>query len=353
MTPKDRVLTAFAHGRTDRVPIDYSANPGIDARLKRHFGLAAADDESLRRALGVDFRSVAAPYVGPALHEDVPDRRVDMWSIRRRYIEHESGGYWEYCDFPLADATVDQVESWPMPDPDDFDYAAVREQARRHAEFCVVAGGPSYPDIINGTGMIRTMEQVLVDLATDDPAGLAYIRRRSAILLDVLRRTLEAGEGGVDLLYLGEDLGTQIGPLISVEMYRKHLRPIHRKFAALGKAFDVPVMIHSCGSSSWAFEDFLEIGITVADTLQPEAKNMAPEHLKRRFGDRMSFHGCISTAGPVAFAAPADVEADVRRTLEIMTPGGGYAMAPTHQLQDNSPTKNVLAMYDTARRFAL
>ena len=58
MTSKQRVLTTFAHRPADRVPINYAANPGIDRRLKTHFGLAADDAEGLRRALGVDFRGV-------------------------------------------------------------------------------------------------------------------------------------------------------------------------------------------------------------------------------------------------------------------------------------------------------
>ena len=95
MTPKERVLTALAHREPDRVPIDYQCNPGIDARLKEHFGLSSDDDEGLYRALNVDFRVVQAPYVGPKLHADIPEQDivVDEWGIRRRWIEHESGGY--------------------------------------------------------------------------------------------------------------------------------------------------------------------------------------------------------------------------------------------------------------------
>jgi uroporphyrinogen-III decarboxylase len=110
-------------------------------------------------------------------------------------------------------------------------------------------------------------------------------------------------------------------------------------------------MIHCCGSSSWAFDDFIEMGIGVVDTLQPEAKNMAPAYLKGRYSDRLAFHGAISTAGPLAYGTPEEVVEDVRRTLGIMMPGGGYALAPTHQIQDNSPTENVVAMYDAARRY--
>jgi uroporphyrinogen decarboxylase len=195
------------------------------------------------------------------------------------------------------------------------------------------------------------MEQVLVDMATDDPAGLRLIDRRTDILHEIARRTLEAGRGKIDFLWLGEDLGSQRGPLISLPMFRKHIRPRMQRFVDLGKHFGIPVMIHSCGSSSWAFDDFAEMGIGVVDTLQPEAKDMAPAYLKKRYGDRLAFHGMISTAGPVANGTVDDTIKDCRATLETMMPGGGYAFAPTHQLQDNSPTENVVAMYEAARKF--
>jgi uroporphyrinogen decarboxylase len=351
VSSKDRVLTAFARQAPDRVPIDYFSNAGIDSRLKKHFGLEAADDEGLRRRLGVDFRGVWAPYVGPPLHADVGDRKVDNWGIRRRWIEHESGGYWDYCDFPLKDATLEQVRAWPVPSPDDFDYSVIPAQCERAKEYCVHAGGAGTGDIINSTGMIRTMEQVLIDLLTDEPAGLAWIDRKVGIDLAVMARTLEAARGGVDLMWLGEDLGTQIGPLIGLELFRKHIRPRQQPFVDLARSYGIPVIIHSCGSSSWAFDDFAAMGITVVDTLQPEARDMAPAYLKRRYGGRLAFHGCISTAGPVATGTVEETIADCRRTLEVMMPGGGYAFAPTHQLQDNSPTENVAAMYETAHKY--
>lgn len=349
---KERVLTAFAHQEPDRVPINYLANAGIDQRLKAHFGLSSDDDEGLRRALGVDFRTVNPPYVGPRLHPEVPGHRVDpCWGIHTRWVEHASGGYWDYCEFPLKDATEEEVAAWPMPSPDDFDYQAAVAAAQHWQAYCVVTGHAGLPDIINSTGMLRTMEQVMIDLITDDPVFLLYVERKSEILLEVTRRTLEAAKGAIDVLWLGEDLGTQRGPLISPALYRRHIKPWHQKFAALGQAYGIPVVIHSCGSSSWAYEDFIEIGITVVDTLQPEAKDMAPAYLKRRFGDRLAFHGCISTAGPVAYGTVEDVIRNVRETLEVMMPGGGYALAPTHALQDNSPTENVVAMYQAAQTY--
>ena len=126
MNSKERVLTTLARQQPDRVPINYNANPGIDARVKAHFGLAADDAEGLRRRLGVDFRRVDAPYVGPNLHGELPDRQIDpVWGKRTRWIEHESGGYWDYCDFPLRDADEDAIAAWPKPSADDYDYTSV------------------------------------------------------------------------------------------------------------------------------------------------------------------------------------------------------------------------------------
>jgi hypothetical protein len=78
---------------------------------------------------------------------------------------------------------------------------------------------------------------------------------------------------------------------------------------------------------------------------------MDPTYLKSHYGDRLSFYGCISTAGPVVSGSVEDTVRDVREKLSILMPGGGYALSPTHQLQDNSKTENVLALYETARNF--
>jgi len=352
MNSKERVRTSFSHQEPDRVPVNYSAIPGIDQRLKAHFGLSAADDEGLLEVLGVDFRGINPPYIGPQLHPDVPDRRVDIWGIHTRWVEHgHGGGYWDFCDFPLKHATLEEVKAWKMPSPDDFDYSLVPALCEKYQDYCIYTGGGGTCDIMNSTTMIRSMEQTLVDLIEDNPVGLTYIDRRLEIQLEIVKRTLEAARGKIDMLWLGEDLGSQRGPLISMDLFRKHIRPRHQKFIDLAKQYNLMVIFHSCGSSSWAFDELIEMGVDIVDTLQPEAKNMSPEYLKRRFGEKLSFHGCISTAGVIAHGTVDDTIKNVRETLDIMMPGGGFAIAPTHMLQDNTPTENVVAMYETIRKF--
>lgn len=355
LTARERVVTTLACQEADRVPINYSANPEIDLRLKQHFGLKANDDEGLLQALGVDFRGIWAPYIGPKIHADIPERGVlvDDWGMHRRWVANESGGYWDYCDWPLKDATEEEVAAWPMPSPDDFDYSAVPELCKRYQGYALNAGHAGTGDVINGTSMLRTMQQFMLDLITDEPAGLLLARRRNEILLEVISRTLEAAKGQIDFLWLGEDLGSQINPMVSLKLFRKHIRPIHQAYVDLANSYHIPTMIHTCGSSSWAYEDFIEMGIKAVDTLQPEAKNMSPEYLKEHFGGRLAFHGCISTAGPVAYGTEQEVTDYCCHTLEVMMPGGGYCFSPTHMLQDNSPTENVLAMYAAGHKYGV
>ena len=354
MTSKERVKITLANQEADRVPINYHSNPGIDGRLKEHFGLKPDDGEGLRCALGVDFRSVGQIYRGAKLHEDIPERgvKVNNWGIHTKYIEHETGGYWDYCDFPLREADEETVANWPMPNPDDFDFSHLPSACERKKEYAIHVGGAGLGCIINTAGFHRSMEQVFCDLALDDPAGLLLIDRFLAIQLELTKRTLEAApKGAIDFMWMGEDLGTQDSPIISMDMFKKHILPRHKPFFDLAAAYDLPTMIHTCGSSSWSYEEYIKMGLTAVDTLQPEAKDMSPEYLKKTFGGRLAFHGCISTAGPVAYGTVQETIDDCRKTLEIMMPGGGYCFAPTHSLQDNSPTENVVAMYETAKKY--
>lgn len=348
MSSRERVIRTFHYEKTDRVTIGYDANPGIHQRLMNALGVS--DQESLFQALGVDYRGIGAPYTGPQLFQAPPDRSVNELegSIMRK-IEHASGYYWDFCDFPLQDADDAAFSRFPVPNPDHFDYEAALNYARSFdGKYALYIGNPGMPDIINSNGRIMGMEDVLCHLYTENEAAMDFIHRRAAFCLGMLERLLDKCKGYIDFMWLGEDLGTQIAPMISLDLYRKTLRPIHKQFADLADSYGIPSIMHTCGCSSWVYEDFIDIGIKGVDTLQPEAVNMSPEYLAEHFGGRLNFRGCISTAGPLAYGTPEDVRNNCRETLEIMMKCRGYHFAPTHEIQDNTPTENVLAMYQAA-----
>ncbi len=354
MTAKERVRKTFAHEKTDRVTIGYEANPAVHARLAKSLGITNGDDEAVLQALGVDYRPIGASYRGPLLFEEKPDRHVNaLEGCYMRWVEHDTGGYWDFCDFPLKGADDEKIASYPVPDPDQFDYDCVAEQLARYSDYAVYIGSAGVPDIINSNGRIMSMEDILVHLAMENEAALSFLDRRISMQLAVMERTLEKYCGRIDFMWLGEDLGTQRAPMISLDLYRRVLKPRHKKFVDLAKAYGIATIIHTCGSSSWVYEDFIEMGVTGVDTLQPEAHNMSPQYLKEHFGGRLAFRGCISTAGPLAFGTKDDIVAAVKDTLAVMMPGGGYHFAPTHAIQDNTPTENVLAMYQAAHDFGV
>ncbi len=351
MTAKERVRRTFAFEKTDRVTIGYETNPAVHHRLCQALGVANDDMFGVYEALGVDYAGVSAPYAGPPVYEELPDRvRNPENGAVMRYVANEYGGYYDYCDFPLKEASAETIAAYPFPDPDRYDYDAAIDYLRYITDkgFASFVGNPGLADILNTTGMLMGVEDALVNFAVEDEATLAMTDRRLAVQLEVTERLLDKAKGGIDFVWMGEDLGTQHTPLVSQALYDSVLRPRHQKFIDLAKAYNLPIIIHSCGSSSWVYEELIRMGMTGVDTLQPEAANMSPAYLAAHFGGRLNFRGCISTAGALAYGTPEEVRQVCRETLATLMPCRGYHFAPTHQIQDNTPVENILAMYQTA-----
>ena len=361
MTSKERVNRTFNFEKSDRVPINYFANPTIHAKFAKSLGVDDGNYEKVLDILGVDFRGIGAGYKGPLLFKEIGGLSVDpVYGFYTKTIYNESGYYHDFCNFPLKDADDDIIANFPVPDPDDFDYSNIESALDYYKGKAVHIGGAGIADIINSTGRVMGMEETLVRFLTQDEATLCYLDRRLNMELGMLERIMEKAGGKnnknnknnkVDFLWMGEDLGTQIAPMISLDLYRKVFRPRHQKFIDLAKSYDLPVMIHTCGSSSWAYNDFIEMGINAVDTLQPEATNMNPLYLKENFGGKLCFHGGISTVSTLTDGSAGEVGDTVRETIEIFRDLNCYMLSPTHMIQDNTPVENVTMMYEAAHKY--
>jgi uroporphyrinogen decarboxylase len=358
MTAKQRVRKTFAHEKTDRVAIGYEANGAIHAKLLK--ALEIKDYEQLTQALGVDYKGIGAPYTGKKLFEDIPDRqRNQLEGAVMRWITHESGGYWDFCEFPLQDADIEAFYKFPIPSPDDFNYDAAYDYAKSIGDsYGIYTGGAGTPDIINSNGRIMGMEDVLCHLMQCEDteisaAAMDFMNRRADYQLKVMERTVDKCSDYLDFVWYGEDLGTQHSPMISHELYVKVMKPIHKKFFDLANAYKLPSIVHTCGSSSWVYGDFIEMGVSAVDSLQPEATDMSPQYLIETFGNKLCYKGCISTAGPLAYGTVDDTIKTVRDTLDVFMPGYGYIFSPSHAIQDNTPVENVVAMYQAAHDFGV
>lgn len=345
LKPKERVLYAINHVQPDRPPINIYTTPEIDQALRRYFG-----PTHYFEAFEVDFRVVGPKELKPPPAPEPGsgvDRR-DIWGTGYRDVPNNAGGaYSEACDLVLARLeTMDDVEAHPWPSPDDYDYSVIPEQIERVKDFAVCLGSASVPDIINSVGRGRGMAQVLIDIVTEDEVGTAIIDRRVDFYYEWCRRSLEAAGGRVDILLLGEDLGTQKGPTISPETFDKFFRPRLQKFIDLAHEHGAKAMLHSCGSTRFLQPQFIEMGLDVLDSVQPEPEGMDPMELKQEFGDKLTYCGMISTQRTLPYGTVEECRAEARHRIEVIGRGGGYIFAPAHCIQPDTPLENILAIYE-------
>ena len=220
MTPRERVLAAFAHSQPDFTPCDYYATPEIHEALLGHFGLTDAPgasrqafppmggpgDNVLPERLGTDIRYIAPPYIGPPLPAFDDGSTMDLWGIRRRPMPNEFGEYAEPVDRPYAGwETVEQAAAFPWPNPDWFDYEAMPAICARYPDMAIAAGSFGVQDFINGVAFGRGVEQVLMDIAVEDPVYLYIVERRHRFYLEYIERILRAARGRIDLVLCGDD----------------------------------------------------------------------------------------------------------------------------------------------------
>lgn len=307
--------------------------------------------ERVRRALGVDIRVAGPRYIGPQPRASRPGAVRDLWGVEREPVEVGGVRYLEVTHPPLAEAeTVAEVEAYPWPDPEAYDFDEVARQAEAAGDFYVINVGHrlNRTSVLKCAIYLRGMDNFLMDLALRPALARAIIRHITDYYLAHNERIFRAARGLVDAFLMGDDFGTQTGLLVSLESWREFFAPSLREFAALARSYGLTVMMHSCGAVRELIDDLIEVGVEVLNPIQVRAAGMDIEGLKETFGGRISFYGGIDIQQTLPRGTVAEVEAEVAHTIEVLGAGGGYILCPTHNIQPDTPVENVLAVYRTA-----
>ena len=344
MTPRERVRAALAHVQPDFTPCDYFATPEIHRALLDHFHVA--DDDCLRDRLGTDVRYVDPPYTGPPLASYDDGSTVNVWGIRRRPVPNEYGAYAEPVGFPYASwTTVDEAQRFPWPSADSYDYDAVPAMCRKYPELAIAAGGFWVQDFINSVAMGRGVEQVLVDIVTEDPVYEYIMEKRHRFYLRQIERVLDAAGGRIDLVLCGDDFGSQRGPLISPTAFDRLFAARKKEFFDMVHSYGAKVTHHCCGSSRALIPRFVACGMDALQTIQPRAAGMDPYELKAEFAGRIALHGAVDVQGWLQRSTPEAIRREVNRLMDEVGRGGGYILSPSHHIQPDTPLASVLAVY--------
>ncbi len=347
MTSRERVLSSLARKGYDRLPIKHEGTPEVNDALMRHLGLS--NMEQLLRVVGDDFRYVQAEYRGPKLRTFPDGSSEGFWGERYNYQSYDGGQYLESVYQPFAGVeTVDQLDRSHFPSADWFDYSTIKEQCLRLRDrFAIGFGSAGDLDFMNGIARARGVEQVLFDVGTDNPVYLEIMEARFRFYLEMHERALQAADGLIDIVHVGEDLGQQRGPMISMATFEKHFAPKFGAYFKMAHQYGARTMMHMCGCVERFLPRLIELGLDIQDVVQPTTPEMDIAYLQSHYGDRLNFCGtmCVQTVLP--HGSQADVEAEVRRR-QILFPKGGLFLGPTHAIQVGTPIANILAMYRAA-----
>ena len=346
MTPRERVQAAFAHTQPDYTPCDYFATPEIHQALLDHFQIDS--DAELRDRLSTDIRYVNPPYIGPELPTFDDGSTVNIWGSRRRPMPNEYGQYDEPVNSPYADwKTLEEAQAFDWPSPDWFDYQALPGLCAEFPDMAIATGQYGIQDFINGVAYGRGVEQVLLDIALEDPVYLYIVEKRHRFFLEHIERTLQSARGRIDIVLCGDDFGSQRAPLISPEKFDKLFADKKKEFFDMVHSYQARISHHSCGSTRLLIPHFIDLGMDALQTIQPQAAGMNPYELKKDFGPQITFHGAVDVQGWLQHANPEETAKEVSHLMDEVGRSGGYILAPCHNIQPDTPLENVLAIYST------
>lgn len=347
MNSRERVLSSMARTGYDRIPIKHEGTPEVNQMLMDHFGLS--NMEQLLCVVGDDFRYVEPVYTGPELHT-FPDGSVEgYWRERYQYSEFEGGKYLEAVYLPFAEIdTLDKLDRSQFPSADWFDYSTIKAQCEAlHDDYAVCCGTAGDLDFINGISRARGMEQVLLDLITENPVYLELMNARFNFYYEMHERMLKAGSGLIDITHTGEDLGNQRSQMISFKTFDRLFAPKYEKYFSMVHSYGAKAMHHMCGCVEAFLPRLIELGLDILDVVQPTTPKMEVDYLKKTYGDKLMFTGTVCVQTTLAFGTVEDVERETKRRLKLF-PDGGLILGPTHAIQVGSPLENILTMYRTA-----
>lgn len=359
MDSRERVNLALGFEEPDRVPVDLWMSDSFKLKVE-----AAWDTETddILDSHDIDFRYIEGPrYIGPPLASYSDGSDEDIWGVSRRLMvvstEEGEERYKEIARSPLASATtVDEIvdyDRWPSADW--FDYSGIEAQCdavRDKARVAVFMG-----DRLNRVSQLkpamylRGMEQIFVDMRLNPEMAHQLFRKIRAFYLDYAERIFEAASGKLDMLLMGDDFGSQTGPLMSPVMWSSFLEKGFAAYIEMAKGYGIRVMHHTCGDVRSLIPSMIERGLDVLQSVQPEPPRMVARELKAEFGNRIAFHGGISIQNTMPFGTPEAVRAEVRDRIESLAPGGGFILCTSHNLQADTPLVNLTALLSSYDEF--
>jgi uroporphyrinogen decarboxylase len=331
ITPRERVWQAIRHQQPDCVPYQINTTLPARAKLEVHFGTRQLDDLLGNHIVRYKSRLEYEPRPEPGMYGD------EWGVVWNKTVDKDIG---VPANRVLSEADVGRLV---VPDPYD-----ARRYAGLPAFFAANASrfklfSVSF-SLFERAWTLRGMEALLADMVEAPDFVEALLDRILDWNLAVLDEMLKHPFDGV---LVGDDWGQQRGLMFGAKRWRQLIKPraaaMYRKVADAGKA----VCLHSCGKVQELFPELIEIGLQVFNPFQPEVMDL--REMKARYGEALTFYGGVSIQQLLPFGTPGQVRDEVRRLMDDLGPGGGFVIAPSHEMPGDIPLENMLAFIETVQ----
>jgi uroporphyrinogen decarboxylase len=353
MKPRERVEMALHHEKPDRCPMQISFTPEFAVRLRKdmeiqgkrvHNPHGGGNTYELERLLEEDMLLTSVGWANSYYLDDKPytDEWGISWNIHPYDTPFGPGSYTEISSHPLAeDATI---TSYQPPDPHRPElYKESAQMIRDYkADYWIV--GVTVTTIFETAWALRGLEQMMLDMTMNPDLANHLLDIPYHYHLTVAKILVEMG---VDMIWTGDDVGSQNQMMISPAMWRKYLKPRMANFISELKAINPKIKIayHSDGNVESIIPELIEIGVDVLNPIQPASMN--PAKIKKEYGNKLCFWGTIDEQQTLPFGTPGDVINEVNQRLETVGFDGGLILAPTHHVQLDTPLENFWAMVNS------
>ncbi len=371
MTKRENFMQIIHHGKPDHIMIDLGGCPlsrmekGCVNNLLDFLGYSSSKDdwmpgskridERILQYFGIEVRPVGG-IIRPvkSLYRKISDTEfIDHWGIRKRF----TGLYWDIVDSPLKGATIEDLKSYPWPDGDDIDYDLIEEYAQEakdlyeNTDYVICAEHPVYGIFEMGCWLFG-FEYFLTQMAMEPEFVASFFE----LFLDYQKKVISTYYGAlgpyIHYTSSGDDFATQNGPFISPEMFMEQIAPFFKERISYTKSFtEAAFLHHSCGSVVELIPALIDCGVDILNPMQPKARDMNFDILKKRHGKDIVFHGGFDTQEVLPFLDRDEIIAEVRRLMDTLGANGGYIFAAAHNIQEDVPPQNIVVMFEAAKKY--
>jgi uroporphyrinogen decarboxylase len=350
MTPRENILKALRREGFESVPVDFVLCESQIENFKNIFG-----HNDYETHFGLCHRSfemsVQRNYsFGPDQfkRESLPDSTVfDEYGIG-----HSKGSaaafHMTRMHHPLKGADLNEILEYPYPTVPEGELEKLTIKVNDLHSNGLASFAFMQMTVWEASWYLRSMEELMIDMMMEDEKATALL---DLITQFAVAKATTYAKSGVDILSLGDDIGTQNSIMIDVGLWEVWLKPRLEKVIQAAKQVnpDILIFYHSCGHVTPFIDQLIEVGVDILNPIQPEC--MSFEEVHDLYGDRLSFWGTLGTQELLPFGTKEQVLETTLSRLNKCGEKGGIVIGPTHMVEPEVPWENLTAINEGVKTF--